>query len=1158
MYDRGALRVKSAYITRDDLILLCALVVVSLGSMISFLPANAQEATAAITGRIADSSGAVVAGAAVTAIDIERGTVFSTVSNHDGLYDLPRVPVGTYNINIHVSGFRPAQRSSVLLVLNQKARIDFSMEVGSVQDAVQVTDAQPLLQTESTQLGNVIDARETEALPLISRNYVQLTLLTAGSIHTDPSAFKNGLTTANFGSGRPDINGNREQANNFLLDGLDNNQMSDNLVGYTSSVDAIQEFNIITQNASAEFGAFMGGIVSVTTKGGTNEFHGSAFEFFRNDVLNANSWQNNLTGVHKPKLRWNEFGATLGGPILHNKLFFFVDYQGERFDTPANTSTISVMTAAERQGDFSQICQTGFTNGICNPSSGPEDSRTAIQLYNPYVIDKNGNRAPFVNNMISRTLFSPAAQAIVTSKYYPQPINSNLRNNQLNTVTTAVTGDQGDVKIDYTLRPADHLSFRFSKSRLDNPATNSQPLFYSSSNNSPTLSGVLNWTHTFGTSFVNEVRFGANHVLNTVGSTSGDIGNLNDVFNIPGVNDSVLIDQNLAGDGFAGSIGNPDVGNIFGDTIIQYEDTAIVTSGRRTMHIGFQGFRQRLNTYASGSPGLAGQFIYDGKYTSGPSKFSTAGPNGSGIVTGIPEADFLLGLSGNITVGSPKEVWGQRANIFAAFFQQDWRLTDNLVVNFGLRYELHTPWYEIQNRQTNYGLYSGVVELAGQSGNSRALYKQYNGIGNYQPRLGLAYTPIKNTVIRAAFTNSSYLEGGGNAGRLPVNPPFFAAHNVNYESAPYQTSCISSPTVPCLPPSTLDQGLVPIRNASFDPFLGARLNLWATDLRPASSYQWSLVVEHQFGKSTTLQTAYVGQRVTHQVVPLVLTQGVLHSDGTITSAPFLAGNPALVAKAGTAFDYTSIGSQSYNALQVTLQQHLSHGLQGQLAYTYSKCMTDSIGDYGDGGQGAPASSFWQNTYNELAEWGACFYDATHLLSAYVSYDLPFGRGRRFGFNMNTFANAVLGGWQISAIPSIHTGFPLTIFAGDSSGTGSYGARADCVAPPHVFGKKPALIDGKMDGYQWFDPTSYATPPPHQFGTCGVGTVRGPGLVTADLSLVKAFPIHDAKFLEFRGEADNFTNSTILNAPGVGVGPQLGVITASQGERNIQFALKFHF
>src|SRR6185437_14696074 len=281
-----------------------------------------------------------------------------------GFYNLPRLPVGRYEVRAEDSGFQAAIKPEVILQLNQNARIDFALQVGDVSQTVEVTSAAPILQTESTQLGQVIDARTNTALPLASRNYVQLTLLAAGSVHPDPSSFKNGQTTA--GSGRPYVNGNREQANNFILDGIDNNQVSDNLVGYTPSVDAIQEFNEITQNASAEFGNFMGGIISTSIKSGTNEFHGNAFEFFRNDVLNANEWQTNLVGGGRTAVRWNAFGGTFGGPIIRNKIFFFADYQGQRLDFPTSSSARSQFTAKERTGDFSELLTASTPEQLYN------------------------------------------------------------------------------------------------------------------------------------------------------------------------------------------------------------------------------------------------------------------------------------------------------------------------------------------------------------------------------------------------------------------------------------------------------------------------------------------------------------------------------------------------------------------------------------------------------------------------------------------------------------------------------------------------------------------------------------------------------------------------------------------------------------------------
>ena len=368
--------------------------------------------TAAINGHVTDPSGAAIAGAKVVATDTQRGTQWPTVTNGDGAYNLPRIPIGTYNIRVENSGFQTSQQSDVTLVLNQVARLDFQLQVGNYKQTVEVNAAAPILQNQSTELGQVIDARTNTALPLATRNYVQLTLLAAGSVHPNPSSFKGSQTTSS--SGRPYVNGNREQTNNFILDGMDNNQVSDNLVGYAPSVDAIQEFNEITQNAPAEFGNFMGAIVSTSIKSGTNQFHGDIFEFFRNDILNANNWNANRIGGARGLTRWNNFGGTLGGPIIHNKLFFFADYQGSRLDFPASAASRAQFTAKERTGDFSELLTAS----------------TPKQLYDPFSL-VNGQRVPFVNNVIPTSLLSPVALKIVNAPANPLPNLPGLVSNYL-------------------------------------------------------------------------------------------------------------------------------------------------------------------------------------------------------------------------------------------------------------------------------------------------------------------------------------------------------------------------------------------------------------------------------------------------------------------------------------------------------------------------------------------------------------------------------------------------------------------------------------------------------------------------------------------------------------------------------------------------------
>src|SRR5205809_6994393 len=367
----------------------------------SLAPLLAQEITAAIVGTVTDPSGAPISGASVTATDTERGIVWTAKTNDAGVYNLPRIPVGNYTLKVSAPGFQTAVHPPFTLVLNQSARIDVQMKMGQVSQTVEVTSAAPVLKTETTQVDTIIDSTTNERLPLATRNYVQLTLLAPGSVTPAPNSFNNGDNTAS--GGRPYINGNREQANNFILDGMDNNQVSDNLLGYTPAPDAIQEFNLITNNASAEFGNFQGGIISTTLKSGTNHFHGDLWEYFRNDKLNANSWENKFNNAPRSTLRWNMFGGTIGGPIVKNKLFFFFDYQGQRFDHPSSTQQLNVFTAAERTGNFGDICvgdtthSAGFTGGICNTPSQ--------QLYDPV------SHAPFLNNMITESI-DPVAQAL--------------------------------------------------------------------------------------------------------------------------------------------------------------------------------------------------------------------------------------------------------------------------------------------------------------------------------------------------------------------------------------------------------------------------------------------------------------------------------------------------------------------------------------------------------------------------------------------------------------------------------------------------------------------------------------------------------------------------------------------------------------------------
>jgi hypothetical protein len=398
---------------------LCCVTFVLWGAHVTF----AQEVTATITGTVTDTSGAAIAGATVTANSVERGTKYTAETNDSGIYRMPYLPVGNYELRVERTGFQTAKYPAFTLVLNQIARIDVQLKVGQVNQTIEVTSAAPILKTESTQVDTIINSATNEALPLATRNYIELTLLSPGAVHPDPSAFTNGVGVQDAmgnSSPRPMINGNREQADNFLLDGMDNNQVSDNLVGYQPAPDAIEEFNMITQNAPAEFGNFMGGIISASIKSGTNSFHGDVWEFFRNDVLNANNWENKInpgSPIATPPVRWNMFGGTLGGPIIKDKLFFFVDYQGQRLDFPPAGQFLTVFTPAEQTGNFSSLLTGSSPTQLYNPcAAGTGVGGVACQA----AAANNATRPIFQGNIIPMSMISPVAAALFASPLYPK------------------------------------------------------------------------------------------------------------------------------------------------------------------------------------------------------------------------------------------------------------------------------------------------------------------------------------------------------------------------------------------------------------------------------------------------------------------------------------------------------------------------------------------------------------------------------------------------------------------------------------------------------------------------------------------------------------------------------------------------------------------
>jgi Carboxypeptidase regulatory-like domain len=1105
--------------------------VVLLGLFVVMQSAWGQQVTAEITGTVVDPAGAPISGASVTTSDTERGTMYTTKTNDSGLFNFTRIPIGHYEVRATSPGFETAVQPPFTLVLNQTARIEFKMKVGAVSQNVEVTSEIPQLQTDTTQVSTLIDSNAVNNIPLATRNYIQLTLLSPGSISPDPAAFNNGNNTA--AGARPYINGNREQANNFLLDGLDNNQVSDNLVGFTPAPDAIQEFNLITQDAPAEFGKYMGGIVSATIKSGTNTFHGDVWEYFRNDVLNANYWENGFLGpnnqIPKPTLRWNMFGGTFGGPIIKNKLFFFVDYQGQRFDHPATTSAITVFTSAERNGNFSQLCTAGFSNGLCiNPTQ---------QIVNPLT------GVPFPNNQIPTGMENVVAQNLFASSLYPTPVNGSPINNAYNTVTQAYNSNQGDARVDWNLSGKDALFGRYSQSYQTNPQINSVAILGDSYSNAPIQSGVGQWTHTFSPNLLNEVRFGINYIKLDTGvtfsSSVGDLGTQLGIANANTVGPGLLLlgfgggTAPQPGTGTLTNVGNAVVAQTFHDSVTQFDDGLVLTHGKHVIHAGFQMWRYHVNTFYSGNSGEFGSILFGGAFS------------------GNPASDFFLGYAGATGKGISTNVgWHQSSWTFGGYVQDDWRLTSTLTLNLGLRYEAYTPWIEQNNRQSNLGLVSGQLELAGVGGNSRSLYNSVYGLPAWQPRFGFAWSPAQydgKIVFRGAYSISSYLEGTGTNLRLPQNVPFSPPEvDASYNSPTYMTQ----------------QG--PGGSLPSNPFVGANFRVWAPTVQPAMDQQWNLTFQDQIANNLTFQMGYVGQKVTHLMVPMPYLQNQL-INGQVEPGIYFQGNPTLRSELGQVSGTASVGVMNYNALQVVLQKRYSNGLQGQVSYTWSHCLTNNSGYYGVWSQtsATPGSPYYQNLYDPQADYASCYFDSRNILSAYATYDLPFGKGKRYGSNMNSVANAVVGNWQANAIISIHSGFPLAVYeATDTSGTGSRGPRPNCTGLGQTFGtSQPVIVNGVFQGFQYMSAASYSEPATGTFGNCPLqGPTVGPGYTDTDLSLLKNFHFTEGMYLQFRTDFLNAFNNVQFGHPNTNFpSSTFGLLNTSQDTpRNIQFALKFYF
>ncbi|HWH56863.1 MAG TPA: TonB-dependent receptor [Terriglobales bacterium] len=1115
------------------------------------LPAMAQTVTAAVTGVVTDPSGAVVPRATVIAENTATGVQTTAQTNDTGAYTIRFLPIGTYTLNITAKAFAPAKVNGITLEINQTATVNVAMKISTAETTVVNETVHPILDTQDATLGNTLSTNEIQNIPLNGRNFSSLTLYEPGSVNTDPSGLTGGnaIERNTFNNGIVAVNGNRQQANNYTIEGADDNEPQNNLIGYNPAPDAIAQVRVISGNANATYGNANGGTVVTVLKSGTNNFHGSMYEFLQSQILDANTWSNNHKTPIIPKNSYtqNIFGGTIGGPIVRNRLFFFADYEGIRHHT-GGTSSASLLTPAMLAGNF----------GVLNASG--------IQLY-----DTQNGFSPYAGNQVPVT--NPVAQYLAAHpELYPAPNSTPtdglIADNFQGPQSSYISNNQEDVKVDWTPTDANRINGFYSQGTGSDFTTALIPVFFPAHNHYPTKIAGASFVHTFSPSIINEFRLGFTRVrwLNGVPSDpSGQFGLAGDQkVGIPfGTQQYVgFTGQSINTANYVGTNANPQV---FTDNTFNYYDNLTWQHGRHYFSIGGQATRYQQNYLNAGNVGFLGQFSYNGIFTSDPN--AANGP-------GYGPADFVLGRIQNVQLASPLGWVGNRQWRLAGYVQDDLKLTARLTLNLGIRYEYDQPWYE-QNNKTANVLPGGIVEYAGHVPalaapgsivcKTRACYDaNYN---QFMPRLGFAYQATSKLVIRGGYGATSFFEGYSFNQRLTSSPPFSLAINTSATT-----------------PSTTSGGTPFTVGNAFSQPLGINNSLysvWPQNTQPSYIHQFTLMTEYALTNELSLSAGYHGQ-VGHHLADyrngnqLTLAQApgvaaiLKASNGDCTVAfPTALQTPyyPLVGECNPVLITESQARMTYNAAQVTLRQRTHHGLEYTVNYTFAKSLTNSSGNYSVANTSFNGSSH-QNGYDINGDYGPSAMDIRNSLNLVGVYELPFGHGRAYGSNSNRVVDGALGGWKISTSALFYSGFPVTIFANGNSNTNSWGfSRANQYRPMVIKNRSinqwwgtdpsatPCLNAGVDNGI-----CAYGNAGDFTFGTAHNSTERGPGYRQVDLSLFKDFSVWHEQVVGFRVDFFNAFNIASYGNPDNNINDSsFGLISNTRSPaRSIQLGLHYQF
>ncbi|MCC6164504.1 MAG: TonB-dependent receptor [Acidobacteria bacterium] len=1061
------------------------------------LPARAQVGLSTITGIVSDDQGAAVPGATVTATNTATNVPFTGVSNEAGVYTINALTIGTYTVRVELEGFKAVQ-VSVNIAGGQTARLDAKLEVGALTESVEVTATSAVLQTENAVVGAKFDQEQVEKIPLQGRNVSATTLYTAG-VTTPNAANMNSLKGQ---AARPYANGQREQANNFTIDGIDSNDPTDNLIAYQPSPDAVEQVSVETNNYSPEMGNVAGASVNMVIKSGTNDIRGNAFYYWRDNEFAATPWATNRAGGRKAELSRKVFGGTLGGPIVRGKLFWFADYSGGRHKVPPADSFATVMPDAWRNGDLSSLLP-------------------GIQLRDPVT------GANFPNNQIPVERFSPFARALLANEaLYPRAnVNraiSDFRQNYIGKSASSEETNQFDIKIDWNASVNDKVYVRYSRqahqSRTDSTA---MPLFFGSLGDNPFWSVGANWNRIFGKNVVNDVLIGYNaNQFNTTPLDLRGLGMLNNQLGIGGSQPIAGLTQVRIGNS-VDNIGTTGGASNMNNGIFQLNERLTWLKGRHTFKFGGTWSHYIAERYYAGNNGVLGYIGYGGTFTR------------------AAVADFLLDYVSSKGRGSLSDPWTHYQDRFAFYAGDDFKVTNNLTLNLALRWGNTTPFVEKDDRQANFSLTNLEQRLAGRDGNSRALYDPYyNG---WEPRLGFAYRKGDKWVFRGGYGITQYQEGTGANLRLPLNPPFFFESQTDWAysaAAPTNAGTIA----------TGFQGLQALDGIS------GQLRVWDPNLRPQLTQQYNVFVEYLLGPRSSINVGYVGNRSKYLVAPIEGNQPLPGVGDPSTWAPIQTRRPLyqynpLVTNIAT----TSPAARSdYNALQTTFKQRLWNGLDFVANYTLSKSMSNNLGYYGSGGV-ASEGAYPVNSRDIDMNYGPAFFDARHIVSLAGSYAIPVGADRQFGSGMNRVLDTIIGGWDVSFGLTAHTGYPITVQ--DSSNPSLQVTRStqwpDLVGDP---------VPSNQSITNWLNRDAFRSAPLGQFGNAGVGVATAPGYWNVDFSLSKRITTFGRQYFLIRGEAYNLFNHPNFGPPDRNIQSQnFGTITSVVNPpREIQFVVKYYF